>query len=76
MRSAVQHLNVDARSPHRVSFDGKAAGASDIILRTLRTDPQRASDLAAEMLKVADPARHIQRLLAIKRAKGGPDPTD
>ena len=76
MRAAPQHVSVVARNPQRVSFDAKAAGAPEAALRTMRQHPQRAPNLAAEMLTIADPACRIQRLQTIWRTRGGQDPTD
>lgn len=76
MRAAAEHLTFDPLCPEQVGFDAKAAGAPEIVLQVLRNHPGRAADLAAEMLKAVDPARNLQRLEAVKRARAGRDPGD
>lgn len=76
MRTNPQHISVDPKNPSLVRFDAQAAGASDNVLQVVRNNPRHIADLAAEALKIADPARHLERLQAIRRTRGGQDPTE
>jgi hypothetical protein len=75
MRTNPQHISVDPKNPSLVRFDAQAAGASDDVLQVVRNNPRHIADLAVEALKIADPARHLERLQAIRRTRGGQDPT-
>ena len=66
-------LTFEAASPQRVSFDAKSAGAGDEVLALMDALPDETSDMAAQVLKQQDPARHLERLAAIRRLRR---PTD
>ena len=66
-------LFFEAASPERVLFDARSAGAGDEILTVMDTLPDETADMAAQVLKQQDPARHLERLAAIRRLRR---PTD
>lgn len=69
MRQYPELISFTPEAPDIVRFDAGAARAGDEVLAVARNDPRLVSDLAAVVLKAADPARHAQRLLAIRNRR-------
>jgi len=64
-------ITFDPRKPETVRFDARSAGAGDEIVDLVEEDPRAASDMAAATLKERAPARHMDRLRALKKLKDG-----